>query len=158
MESPLSVLVCDEVASQSGRILPLSEIAAYCEKRGILLVVDGTQSFEFSSEKIREVDYWVMSTHKWLGNVKTCGLVLWSDKVVCPEPPAVSFGYYNKNVQDRFLWMGMLDAYISYIVLGKALSIRKKYGEYQVQYSSDLLMRGLEDILQVKPLLKHRGK
>ena len=98
--SVFSILVCDEVASQTGRILPVKEIAEYCEQRSIILVVDGTQSFDFAVSKIGKVDYWVMSTHKWMANVKTCGIVLWSDKVDCPEPPAVSFRYFDDKAQD----------------------------------------------------------
>ena len=157
-ESKLSVILCDEIASQTGRILPLLEIAEYCEKRNIILVVDGTQSFEFTSSKIEKVDYWVMSTHKWISNVKTCGVVLWGENVDCPEPPAVSFGYFNENVQDRFLWTGMMDTYISYIVLAKALSMRRKYGERQIRHASELLRQGLQDVLHVQPLLESNGK
>ena len=155
--STFSILVCDEVASQSGRILPVVEIAAYCEKRNIILVVDGTQSFDFEASKMAKVDYWVMSTHKWIANVKTCGIILWSDQVDCPEPPAVSFGYFSENVQDRFLWIGMLDTYISYIVLAKALSLRGQFGGHQIEHASQLLQKGLEDILQVRPLLEWKG-
>ena len=38
-------------------------------------------------------DYLVMSTHKWMGNVKTAGLVVYADRVAPPLPHAVSFGY-----------------------------------------------------------------
>ena len=38
-------------------------------------------------------DYLVMSTHKWLGNVKTAGIVVYADSVAPPLPPAISFGY-----------------------------------------------------------------
>lgn len=66
-----TVLFCDEVASQSGRILPLDAVAEFCEKRSIVLVVDGTQSCQlfFGNKKnvLNKVDYFVMSTHKWLG-------------------------------------------------------------------------------------------
>ena len=37
--------------------------------------------------------YLVMSTHKWLGNVKTAGLVVYAEGVAPPMPHAVSFGY-----------------------------------------------------------------
>ena len=157
-DSKISIILCDEIASQTGRILPLLKIAEYCQQQNIILIVDGTQSFDFTASKIEKVDYWVMSTHKWLSNVKTCGLVLWSENVDCPEPPAVSLGYFNENIQDRFLWLGMLDTYISYIVLSKALSMRKIYGEHQICHASELLRKGLQDVLQVQPLLESNGK
>ena len=38
------VLFCDETSSQSGRILPLENVAKFCRQNSIILVVDGTQS------------------------------------------------------------------------------------------------------------------
>ena len=69
-----------QVSSQSGRILPLEAVASFCEEHNIIVVVDGTQSCQLllSAQKkqiLDRVDFFVMSTHKWIGNVKTCGLI-----------------------------------------------------------------------------------
>ena len=69
-----------QVSSQSGRILPLEAVASFCEEHNIVVVVDGTQSCQLllSAQKkqiLDRVDFFVMSTHKWIGNVKTCGLI-----------------------------------------------------------------------------------
>ena len=45
-------------------------------------------------------DYLVMSTHKWMGNVKTAGLVVYADGVAPPLPHAVSFGYDGAMLRD----------------------------------------------------------
>jgi selenocysteine lyase/cysteine desulfurase len=59
--------------------LPLEAVAAFCLEHSIVLVVDGTQSCHLllSDQKavLDKVDFFVMSTHKWIGNVKTCGLI-----------------------------------------------------------------------------------
>ena len=155
----LSILMCDEIASQTGRILPLLQIAEYCEKKNIIFVVDGTQSFDFEISKLAKIDYWIMSTHKWMANVKTCGVILWREGLVdFPNPPAVSFGYFNESVRDKFLWTGMMDTYISYIVLAKTLKMQQKYGKRQIQHGSDLLHEGMKSVLQVQPLLEIKGK
>ena len=39
--------------------------------------------------------------------------------------------WYNQ-VRARFQWQGMLDSYISYICLARAVKIFSKYGEAQV--------------------------
>ena len=39
-----TVLYGDAVASQSGRALPLAEVGAWCRSRGVVFVVDATQS------------------------------------------------------------------------------------------------------------------
>lgn len=68
-----TVLFCDEIASQSGRQLPIEAIADFCESKGVELVVDGTQSCQlfFGNKKqvLHKIDYFVMSTHKWIGEL-----------------------------------------------------------------------------------------
>ena len=74
-----------------------------------------------------------MSTHKWIGNIKTCGIIRFGEKALPPNPPAISFGWdfpapgqlepSIEETQSRFLWIGMLDSYISYITLGKAIQV-----------------------------------
>ena len=77
-----------------------------------------------------------------------------------PCPPAISFGWEqftsktatvekvtnieikwlvqrkesieSKQVRARFQWQGMMDSYISYITLARAVKIFSKYGEAQV--------------------------
>ena len=39
-----TVLCGDAVASQSGRVLPLSKVGDWCRERGVVFVVDATQS------------------------------------------------------------------------------------------------------------------
>ena len=39
-----TVLCGDAVASQSGRVLPLPEVGKWCRERGVVFVVDATQS------------------------------------------------------------------------------------------------------------------
>jgi len=65
-----------------------------------------------------------MSTHKWLGNIKTCAIIRVGHNAKDPEPVGISFGYPN----DPHLWTGMLD-YNPYILIGKILLVYKKYGK-----------------------------
>jgi hypothetical protein len=144
-DKPFTVLLCDDVASQSGRVLPLEAVADWCKSGGrdVKLVVDGTQSTEVlvgvcgvdkndkatRTELLNRVDYFVMSTHKWLGNAKTCGIVRFLAPENAPCVPAISFGWQKKadttttitSIRSEFSWLGMLDSYVSYITLGLAL-------------------------------------
>ena len=98
-----SILFCDQVASQTGRILSLEPVTRFCNENNIILVVDGTQScqlfFGKNKKSILNVDYFVMSTHKWISNVKTCGLVIYKDVEKHPIPPAISFGWEPLKVR-----------------------------------------------------------
>ena len=64
----------------------------------MVLVVDGTQSCQLllSPQKkaiLDRIDFFVMSTHKWIGNVKTCGLIRYRSLASLPCAPAISFGW-----------------------------------------------------------------
>jgi len=161
-----SVLCCDQVASQSGRILPLDTVANFCEEHGVVLVVDGTQSCQLllSPQKkaiLDRIDFFVMSTHKWIGNVKTCGLIRYRSLASLPCAPAISFGWEHltpetatvEKVQAQFQWQGMLDSYISYICLARAIKLFTMYGEAQMAHASATMERGLLEGLHLKPLL-----
>ena len=157
------VLFCDAVASQSGRILPLKEIIQFCKIRNIILVVDGTQSCELllenNIEVLQDIDYFVMSMHKWVGNAKSCGVIRFKDVETCPRPPTISFGWQPikeksySQIKAGYMWLGMSDTYISYITLSKAIKMFKKYGRAQLQYAASLLNDGMMNALGVKPLL-----
>jgi len=160
-----TVLFCDQVASQTGRVLSLDPIAKFCQENNIVLVVDGTQScqlfFGKNKKQLKNVDYFVMSTHKWISNVKTCGVVVFKDVNSAPTPPAISFGWENSNskvesiekIRARFQWLGMLDSYISYITLAKAVKIFSKYGESQMMMAAAALEKGIADVLHLKAIL-----
>jgi len=160
-----TVLFCDQVASQSGRVLPLEAVTRFCHDNHVVLVVDGTQSCQlfFGNQKavLDKVDFFVMSTHKWWGNVKTCGLIRYKSLNSTPHPPAISFGWEPLKagktsvdmVKARFQWQGMLDSYISYICLARAVKIFAKYGEAQMMHSSATLERGIMEGLRLVPLM-----
>jgi 5-histidylcysteine sulfoxide synthase len=158
-----SVLFCDQVASQTGRILPLEAVTKFCRDNNVVLVVDGTQScqlfFGKNKNQIKNVDFFVMSTHKWISNVKTCGVVVFKDVGSHPEPPAISFGWSRSKaasvgqIREMFQWQGMLDSYISYITLSKAIKIFSKYGEAQLMMASGVLQQGISDVLHRQPML-----
>ena len=143
---PFQVLVADEISSQTTRILDLHVLGDWCRSKGVVLVIDGTQQFDFTGPKdqlkarLDNADYYIVSTHKWLGNIKTCGVVRLgagndgeAPRLLCPN--GVSFGW-NKNLWDSkadtsnaFTWTGMSDVYVAYIVLEKALRYYKIYGQ-----------------------------
>lgn len=134
----------DEIASQSGRICPVKKISEWCKEKDIVLVVDGTQCFNF--DNVLNADYFVFSTHKWLANVKTCAIMFYKDTAKAPlpnTPPGISFGYKSDNIQSSFLWTGM-DNHIPYVTLGKAIQIFEKFGDEQIEYSSNMLKDGLQ--------------
>ena len=179
-EEGLDILICDHIASQTGRCLPLMGVVEWCREKGVTLVVDGTGVADFFS--LREMcqkrrkdvaststnttpvfrpddgwpDYYVLSTHKWLGNSKTCAIVRVGEGAPsCPLPVGISFGYDSslflkeepgrgnlwngkrggeggKGVWERqvnaHLWVGMTD-YVPFVTLAVAVGIYLKAGK-----------------------------
>mmetsp|Transcript_5116 Transcript_5116/g.7830 ORF Transcript_5116/g.7830 Transcript_5116/m.7830 type:complete len:1332 (-) Transcript_5116:216-4211(-) len=137
--SKFNVLVADHVSSQSARILPMAEVVQWCRERGIISIVDGTQACWFQNDVWP--DYYVLSTHKWLCNIKTCAVIRIDGEAIVPEPVGVSFGHPDKD--DRHLWVGMLD-YMPYILLAKALRVFSSQGADMVVASSAMLQEGFQ--------------
>ena len=111
-------------------------------------------------------DYLVMSTHKWMGNVKTAGFVVYAESMPPPLPHAVSFGYEKgilhgetaaQDAVDRsFEWSGMGAQYINYITAGLAIEAFSMYGKAQMLHADRLLKVGLTKILQTRGCLPGR--
>ena len=146
-EKPFTVLFADHIASQTGRILPLREVVEWCSARNVISVIDGTQACWFDNKVWP--DYYVMSTHKWLGNIKTCAVVRINDGATVPEPVGISFGH--PDPKDRHLWTGMLD-YVPYIMLAKALREYRQHGKEMLRLSLNNMAEGVK-ILGLKPEL-----
>lgn len=148
-QRPFNVLFADQVASQSGRVLPMTAVVKWCRSKGVISVIDGTQSNTFENDTWP--DYYVLSTHKWLCNAKTCCVVRIGEGMKAPEPIGISFGYADPV--DRHIWTGMLD-YIPHILLAKVLRVYRKHGKEMVRYSSQLLERGLQYVgMPVLPVI-----
>ena len=165
------VLIADYITSQSGRILPILEISNFCKEKGIILVVDGSHAFNFSGETNdywNLPDYFLISTHKWLGNIKTCNVTLFNGNLPLPDPAGISFGYNilegsddtidDSALQERFSWIGMSNVYIPYITLGKALLLYSEYGGKEVKFASDLLKFSIANVLNTVPELNDKER
>jgi 5-histidylcysteine sulfoxide synthase len=146
-EKPFTVLFADHVASQTGRILPLRAVVEWCSAKTVISVIDGTQACWFDNNVWP--DYYVMSTHKWLGNIKTCAVVRIEGNATVPEPVGISFGYPHPF--DRHLWTGMLD-YVPYIMLAKAIRVYRQHGKEMLRLSLNNMAEGVK-ILRLKPKL-----
>ena len=139
--TPFTVLLADHISSQSGRLLPMSAVVTWCAAHDVITVIDGTQVCSFDNDIWP--DYYVLSTHKWLCNIKTCCVVRINPPRPPPPPIGISFGYDVPT--DRHVWTGMLD-YIPYILLAKVLRVYRKHGADMVKYSASLLTAGLQRV------------
>jgi 5-histidylcysteine sulfoxide synthase len=134
---PFGVLVADHVASLSGRILPMTPVVTWCRDKGVVCIIDGTQSANF--DLAAWPDYYVVGSQKWLCNVKACAMVRVDPGALPPRPVAYSFGL---DEGDPHIWCGCLD-YTPWIVLAKALRIYAARGAELRAAASRALDEGL---------------
>ncbi|MCS7030493.1 MAG: aminotransferase class V-fold PLP-dependent enzyme [Gloeomargarita sp. SKYG116] len=60
------MLVLSHVLWHTGQVLPLTDIAAFCQQRDIRLLVDGAQSLGVLPLDLTGVDFYAATGHKWL--------------------------------------------------------------------------------------------
>lgn len=101
----------DHVASESGLVLPIAEIATLCRERGVALLVDGAHAPGAVPLDIPAVgaDYYVANLHKWAWTPRPCG-ILWAppERRAGLHPPAISWGL-DQDWTTEFDWLGTRD-------------------------------------------------
>lgn len=81
------MLVCSDVMTSNGLVLPIEQIAQETRKRGILLVVDGAHgpgALDLDLKRFENVDFYGGNLHKWMMG-----------------PKGTSFGWVHPLHQDK---------------------------------------------------------
>jgi isopenicillin-N epimerase len=104
--------ILDHIASETALVMPLAEMAAACQARGVAVLVDGAHApgaIEVNIEGLG-VDWYAANLHKWAFAPRSCG-VLWA----APErrrglhPAVISWGVTNDDWLQEFDWTGTRD-------------------------------------------------
>jgi isopenicillin-N epimerase len=105
------IAVVDHITSESALVLPVTEIAAECHARGVLLVVDGAHTPGSLALDIPATgaDWYVANLHKWAHAPRACG-ILWAsrERQAGLHSPVVSWNV-GKGFREEFGWSGTGD-------------------------------------------------
>ncbi|MCO4744058.1 MAG: aminotransferase class V-fold PLP-dependent enzyme [Proteobacteria bacterium] len=142
--------IVDHIASDTGLLLPIAEIAAICRDRGVLLLVDGAHapgSIHLDIEAIG-ADLYVGNLHKWMWTPRSSA-ILW----VRPElqdqvrPAVISWGF-GQSFTAEFDLAGTRDP-SHHLTAPLAIAELKRIGfDAIVAYNHDLVWRGAQHLAE----------
>jgi isopenicillin-N epimerase len=128
------LLVIDHVTSKTATILPIAEIAAECQERGILVLVDGAHApamMDLNIESLN-VTWYTGNCHKWLGAPRGSAF-LWTtpERQAYLRPTTISH-FIADGYVPAFDWPGTKD-FTPYLSIPAALEYRALYGEQRIR-------------------------
>jgi isopenicillin-N epimerase len=106
------LVVVDHIASPTGFVFPVAEVAAAARERRLPVLVDAAHAPGQVDVDIDAlgVDFWVGNLHKWVCSPRGCAALVvaprWHDVV---RPRVASHGYAD-GYHDAFDWTGTADA------------------------------------------------
>jgi isopenicillin-N epimerase len=105
------LVVIDHVASCSGMVFPVEEIASECRQLGVPILVDGAHAAGMLPVNVGELgaDFWVGNMHKWVSAPKASAALYaapqWRDTL---RPLVASHGLFD-GYRPSFDWTGTQD-------------------------------------------------
>ena len=128
------LLVLDHIASPTGLVFPVKQLAARARARGVRVLVDGAHAAGQLDLDIPAlgVDWYAGNCHKWLFAPKGCGF-LWARRDAQPglHPPVISHGY-GKGFAAEFDWTGTRD-FSAWLCVPEALDFLVALGPARVR-------------------------
>jgi len=123
------LVVLDQIASPTGLIFPVKEIARLCRERGVMTMIDAAHvpgEIPVDVESLG-VDFWTGNFHKWAFTPKTVA-VLWvrpdfRDRV----HPVVTSLFRGMGFHAEFDWVGTYDP-TAYVCIPAALDFIESLG------------------------------
>jgi isopenicillin-N epimerase len=105
------ILILDHITSGTALILPVAEIADYCRKRGVAVLVDGAHAPGAIPVNIAalNVDWYTGNLHKWAWSPRSSA-VLWAhpSRQRSLRPTVISWGL-DQGFTQEFDWPGTRD-------------------------------------------------
>ena len=140
------LLVVDHVASCSGLVFPVEEIAAECRRQGVAVLVDGAHAAGMLPVDLGKLgaDFWVGNMHKWVCAPKASAVLhvapRWRDTV---RPLVASHGKADGYLSS-FSWTGTHDPTAMLAVPAALAFFRRPGWEAVRQHNNELALQGAE--------------
>jgi isopenicillin-N epimerase len=141
-----SLVVVDHVASCSGLVFPVAEIAAECRRQNVPLLVDGAHAAGMLPVDLGSLgaDFWVGNMHKWVCAPKASAVLhvapQWRDTL---RPLVASHGIAD-GYRPSFDWTGTRDP-TALLAVPEALAFFGQAGWQAVRaHNNDLARQGAD--------------
>jgi len=105
------LLLVDQIASPTGLVFPIRDLAAECRRRGITILVDGAHapgSLELDLDDLG-VDFWTGNLHKWVCSPKSAAVLYAAPDRRADLHPLVASHDHDAGYQPGFDWTGTRD-------------------------------------------------
>ncbi|MEE2694526.1 MAG: aminotransferase class V-fold PLP-dependent enzyme [Pseudomonadota bacterium] len=125
----IRLVVLDHVSSKQSVVMPLKVLVSACQRRGILVIVDGAHGPGMLDLDVSKIgaDWYVGSCHKWLLAPKGAAfLVAGSDKYRVTHPAVISTSF-RRGFWSRFAWTGTRDP-SAWLSIGDTLDFWSRVG------------------------------
>lgn len=138
------LIVVDQIASPTGFVFPVAEIAAAAREHGIPVLVDaahvpGQLDVDVAS---LGVDFWVGNLHKWVCSPRGCAALVVAPRWHSVVRPRVASHGYATGFHDAFDWTGTADA-VPLLAIPAALDFWATLGWDEVRrYQRDVVTAG----------------
>jgi isopenicillin-N epimerase len=140
------LLVVDHVASCSGLVFPVAEIASECRREGIPVLVDGAHAAGMLPVDLDQIgaDFWVGNLHKWVCAPKSSAVLhvapAWRETL----RPLVASHEFADGFLPSFAWTGTRDP-TALLAVPAALAFFDQAGWQAVrQHNNELALRGAD--------------
>ena len=155
---PSTRMVClSHVLWNSGRILPLQEIARCCRERGILVLVDAAQSVGALPLDLPDlgVDFYAFTGHKWLCGPAGVGALYVSERGQASIQPTFTGWCKTYSAGGADIFEVSTAGYPQRVGLRVALEVHEEFGSIDDRYQrqtrlSEYLWRNLQEIAGVE--------
>ena len=146
LSSRTRLLVVDHVASCTGLVFPVEEIAAECRRQGVPVLIDGAHAPGLLPLDLRRLgaDFWVGNLHKWVCAPKASAALYVGPSHRDTFRPLVASHGLADGFQPSFDWTGTFDP-TALLAVPAALDFFAEAGWTAVrERNSDLARRGAE--------------
>lgn len=140
------LVVLDHVASCSGLVFPVADIAAACRQAGVPVLVDGAHASGMLPVDLGALgaDFWVGNLHKWVCAPKAAAVLYAAPRWRADLRPLIASHGVFDGFQPAFDWTGTRDP-SSLLAAPAALGFFAKLGWPEVRrHNDDLARRGAE--------------
>lgn len=148
--SHVRLAVFDYITSNTGIVLPITELISVCNKYGVPTLIDGAHSLGSMplNMKTMKPTYFLANAHKWLCSAKGCAVMYVDrseqDKII---PLTISHGY-GGGYLSNFIWSGLQD-YGPWLSLQTTLQFWKESGPMRIrQYIHSLVSHATDLLLE----------
>jgi isopenicillin-N epimerase len=151
------LLVIDHATSKTALVLPIADIIAEAQERGIAVLIDGAHGPGMLDVQIERLgaDFYVANAHKWLGAPRGAGM-LWAapERQAFVRPTTISH-FVGDGFTAAFDWPGTKD-FTPGLCIPAALEFRRQWGEEAItDYCGDLVKAAARQV--AKDLGTERG-